>query len=62
MFGYWLGRNQGLWDELLRLRWHSLGLAIICYAIYAPIVLRWEGPDFGGVPLLAMRWLSGLNT
>lgn len=26
------------------------------------MVLRWEGPDFGGVPLLAMRWLSGLNT
>lgn len=62
VFGYWLGRNQGLWDELLRLRWHSLGLAIIGYAIYAPMVLRWEGPDFGGVPLLAMRWLSGLNT
>lgn len=61
VFGYALSRNDGLWAEIRRLRWHSLGLALLCYAVYAPLVLRTWPDDAGPAAEWAVQWLSGLN-
>lgn len=62
LYGYLLGTDAGLWTELKRLRWTTLGLAALCFAGYAPVVL-WLGDDVAeDWHLLALRWLSGLNS
>ncbi|MGK5034733.1 acyltransferase family protein [Janthinobacterium sp. LB3P118] len=34
MYGWWLGNDKGLWQELARLRWHALWLALCAFIIY----------------------------
>lgn len=62
VYGYWMGRNAAVWQELARLRWWSLGLALLVFTVYAPVlhfdllldpVPAWMTPTFEG--------LSGLN-
>ena len=34
LYGYWIAADQGIWDELVRLRKHSLAIAIGLFAFY----------------------------
>lgn len=34
VYGYWIGLDAGLWAELVRLRWRTLGLALVLVALY----------------------------
>ena len=34
IYGWWLGNDKGLWQELARLRWHTLLLAPCAFAVY----------------------------
>ncbi|CAN7169468.1 acyltransferase family protein [Acidovorax sp. LjRoot194] len=34
VYGYWIGLDEGLWDELVRLRWRTLGLAAVLLALH----------------------------
>src|SRR3989344_1949071 len=34
VYGYWIGLDTGLWGELVRLRWRTLGLAMGVLALY----------------------------
>lgn len=61
LYGYWLAGDTAVWAELRALRWRSLGLALLCYAVYAPLLLTLDA-ELPGWQLLAVRWLSGLHT
>ncbi len=58
LYGHWLGSNTGLWEELRRLRWRSLGIALGIFCVYLPM-LKYL-PDDAGLVLLsltrALRW------
>ncbi len=34
LYGWWLGNDKGVWQELARLRWHTLLLAPCAFAVY----------------------------
>lgn len=34
LYGWWLGNDKGVWQELARLRWHALLLAPCAFAVY----------------------------
>lgn len=34
VYGWWLGNDKGLWQELARLRWHALLMAPCAFAVY----------------------------
>ena len=34
VYGYWIGLDTGLWAELVRLRWRTLGLALVLLVLY----------------------------
>ena len=34
VYGYWIGLDTGLWNELARLRWRALALALVLLALY----------------------------
>lgn len=34
LYGWWLGNDKGVWQELSRLRWHALLLAPCAFAVY----------------------------
>jgi surface polysaccharide O-acyltransferase-like enzyme len=38
VYGRWLGSDMGLWDELQRLRWRSLGFALGVFVVYLPLL------------------------
>ena len=48
LYGYWISTDRGLWDELVRLRRHSLSLALSLVALYLVLVnvLPDELPDW----------------
>ena len=45
MYGFLIGRDQGIWDELGRMRWLTLGLAIVAFP-----TLQWAGRWAGDDP------------
>ncbi|MFN4120760.1 acyltransferase family protein [Acidovorax sp.] len=69
VYGYWMGLNPPLWAELVRLRWHTLGLAAALLALYlgglalaqhlgvrpqARLPLRWVADGYLWAALLAI--------
>ncbi|MGK5022205.1 acyltransferase family protein [Janthinobacterium lividum] len=64
MYGWWLGNDKGLWQELARLRWHSLWLALSAFFLYqyfdkihSENLLTWA--SFGSWPMRNMyMWLA----
>jgi len=38
LYGWWLGADRGVWDELVRLRKHALGWAVGIFCVYALMV------------------------
>lgn len=38
VYGYWIGLHAGLWAELVRLRWRTLGLALGLLALYLALL------------------------
>lgn len=50
LYGWWLGADQGVWDELVRLRKHALGWAGGTFCVYALMVF--------GLPDDAPDWLE----
>jgi len=58
LYGHWLGSEAGLWEELKRLRWRSLGLALAVFCAYLPLLKTL--PDDAAPILLALtralRW------
>lgn len=43
VFGYWMARDEALWDELSRIKWVTLALALVVFAVYLPIVRAGDG-------------------
>lgn len=57
LYGYWLGVDAALWDELRRLRRASLLLALGLFCAYLPLLLRSEGMSVLAVQgIRALRW------
>jgi glucan biosynthesis protein C len=59
VFGYWLGRDERIWDELARLRWPLLAVSLLCFAVYLPLI-RTLPDDAGEGVLFAVRSLRGV--
>lgn len=58
IYGYAMARSQGLWEELVRLRWVTLAVALVLAAVYLPLVLT--APDDASEALLLFaRTLRG---
>lgn len=60
VYGYWIGMDTGLWTELVRLRWRTLGLAAVLLALYLgglALAQRhgWHGWQQARLPL---RWVA----
>ena len=53
VYGYWMGLDAGLWGELVRLRWRTLGLALVLLALYLGLreVAQPHGMPAARVPL-----------
>lgn len=59
LYGYWIGLDAGLWAELVRLRWRSLGAALLVLALF--LALRGVAVQQGGWPgRTALRVLADL--
>ncbi|MGO4780950.1 acyltransferase, partial [Lysobacter sp. 2RAB21] len=39
LYGYWIGNDSGLWNELVRLRKWTLGLALGLFGFYLTLVI-----------------------
>ncbi|HSV52262.1 MAG TPA: acyltransferase family protein [Burkholderiaceae bacterium] len=58
LYGYWIGLDEGFWAEATRLRWYSLGLALVLLALVT--VLRPVALSQGGVLRPGVRMLADL--
>ncbi|MDB5969391.1 MAG: acyltransferase family protein [Hydrocarboniphaga sp.] len=56
LYGYLLGTERGLWDELKRRRWHSLGFAALLFCCYY-VALEIVDDDLPAWQLAAIRTL-----
>jgi hypothetical protein len=54
LYGYWIGTDRGLWEELVRLRRHSLAIMLGLFSIY--IVLARILPDEISDSMQALVW------
>jgi hypothetical protein len=55
LYGYWIGADRGLWEELVRLRRHSLAIMLGLFCSY--IVLARVLPDETPESLQALVWV-----
>ncbi len=47
LFGFLIARSDKIWDELVKMRWAGLVMAVAGFAAYAPFVWHWgQGSDF----------------
>ncbi len=64
LYGYWIGLDTGLWAELVRLRWRSLGAALVLLALVlglrAAAVAQSGWPARIAVRVLADLYLWGM--
>lgn len=53
VYGYWIGLDTGLWNELARLRWRALALALVLLALYLGLMglVRQYGAWHARLPL-----------
>lgn len=54
LFGYWIGVDAGIWQELSRLRRHSLSIAMALLAVYLSLV--YLAPDDVPYSVLLFAW------
>ncbi len=59
LYGWWLGTDRGVWEELVRLRRHALGWALGLAAVYMALVFTLPD-DVAGWIELAVRTLRNL--
>ncbi len=57
VYGYWIGLDTGLWAELVRLRWHTLVLALVLLVVYLAL-LGWALQQGHRVARLPLRVLA----
>lgn len=47
LFGFLIARSDRIWEQLVRMRWAGLAMAVAGFAFYAPFVWQWgQGSDF----------------